>query len=235
MPHHLPEFQGFDPGKPVRIYRRNLPHLRQVGATYFVTFRLVDSVPMAKLEQWKTERENWFHAHGLRDDLPHGEWQKRYREIPETARAAFERHCGRQLLTELDAGHGRCLLRQDKAAKLIENALRFFDGERCRCGDFCVMPNHVHWLTLPLPGYELEDIMHSIKSYTATQINTVLGTSGSVWQHESYDRLVRNASELLRTRDYIRNNPKNTKLPPHKEHTWQCAWLDTVQSIKLDA
>ncbi len=38
-------FRGLDPDLEVRIYRRGLPRWRQEGATYFVTFRLVDSLP----------------------------------------------------------------------------------------------------------------------------------------------------------------------------------------------
>ena len=34
-----------DPALDAGSYRRNLPHLRIEGATYFVTFRLNDSLP----------------------------------------------------------------------------------------------------------------------------------------------------------------------------------------------
>ena len=35
----------------------NLPHWRQDGVTYFVTFRLADSLPQAKLDEWVRERD----------------------------------------------------------------------------------------------------------------------------------------------------------------------------------
>jgi hypothetical protein len=38
-------FHGFDPQGEVNIARRRLPHWRQSGATYFITFRLADSLP----------------------------------------------------------------------------------------------------------------------------------------------------------------------------------------------
>src|SRR4029077_16871695 len=41
---HVP-FRGFDPYGEVRTARRRLPHWRQPGGSYFVTFRLGDSVP----------------------------------------------------------------------------------------------------------------------------------------------------------------------------------------------
>jgi hypothetical protein len=37
-----PGFQGLHPDIPVTFYYRHLPHWRQDGATYFVTFRLAE-------------------------------------------------------------------------------------------------------------------------------------------------------------------------------------------------
>jgi len=42
----------FNPDEPVASLGGNLPHWRQQGVTYFVTFRLADSLPQAKLDQW---------------------------------------------------------------------------------------------------------------------------------------------------------------------------------------
>lgn len=233
MQAQLPEFYGRDPAKPLSIYRRNLPHWRQDGATYFVTFRLADSIPVAKARQWRTERHHWYEARGLTKDLTDTEWQERFRALPVWDRAAFERRTARQLLTELDASHGSCYLQYAGVASIIADSLRYFDGERYRCGDFCVMPNHVHWLVLPLPGVELRDIVASIKSFTAHQINKYLQRTGVLWQRESHDRLVRNAAELIRIRRYIENNPPGTSAPDWPRH-WRCTWLDSVQSIQLD-
>ena len=44
-----PGFRGLNPEQPVQIYYRHLPHWRQAGATYFVTFRLADALPQEKL------------------------------------------------------------------------------------------------------------------------------------------------------------------------------------------
>ena len=43
-----PGFRGLDPHRPVKIYTRNLPHWRQAGASYFVTFHLADALPAAR-------------------------------------------------------------------------------------------------------------------------------------------------------------------------------------------
>ena len=68
-----PPFVPFNEHCAVRIYRRNLPHWRQAGATYFVTFRLGDSVPRKVLEQWEYEKQHWLHARGL--PVIDGDWQ----------------------------------------------------------------------------------------------------------------------------------------------------------------
>ena len=57
--HAPPEFRGFDETLPVRFYRRHLPHWRQEGATYFVTFRLADALPQNKLRELAALREQW--------------------------------------------------------------------------------------------------------------------------------------------------------------------------------
>src|SRR5213080_653790 len=46
-----PGFQGLHPDKPITVYQRYLPHWRQDGATYFVTFRLADALPQSKLDE----------------------------------------------------------------------------------------------------------------------------------------------------------------------------------------
>ena len=61
LPPAPPGFRGWDPDKRVRIYTRHLPHWRQDGATYFVTFRLADSLPEAKLTEIKNLRAWWEH------------------------------------------------------------------------------------------------------------------------------------------------------------------------------
>jgi hypothetical protein len=51
-----PHFRGLHPDLPVTAYHRHLPHWRQQGATYFVTFRLGDALPQSKLRLLKRMR-----------------------------------------------------------------------------------------------------------------------------------------------------------------------------------
>jgi hypothetical protein len=49
----------FDPDAIVVICHGKLPHWRQEGVIYFVTFRLADSLPQAKLQWLRREKELW--------------------------------------------------------------------------------------------------------------------------------------------------------------------------------
>ena len=58
-----PGFRGLQPHVPIRFYVRHLPHWRQDGATYFVTFRLNDALPPAELEMLRSIRRRWELTH----------------------------------------------------------------------------------------------------------------------------------------------------------------------------
>lgn len=55
--------------------------------------------------------------------------------------------------------------------------------------------------------YSLASIMGSLKGYTAREANALLGRKGQFWQHESYDRAVRDEEECMRIIAYVIENP----------------------------
>jgi REP element-mobilizing transposase RayT len=193
-------FQPFDPSQPVDITQRNLPHWQQEGVPYFVTFRLADSLPQAKLQQWHQEKEAWL----KRNPPPWSEAQQ----------AEYAEQFPHRLNEWLDAGAGSCLLKEATAGKIVEDALHHFDGERYSLDHYVVMPNHVHALVAPQPGFKLPDILHSWKSFTAHQINKALHRKGTLWFDESYDHIVRSRQQLEFYRAYIRENPQKANLRP---------------------
>jgi len=86
------------------------------------------------------------------------------------------------------------------------------------------MPDHVHLLLHPKEQeagvwWSLPGILHSIKSFTANELNKLLKRTGTVWQDESFDRIVRDEDEFLEKWNYIRNNPVKRGLCPTPE-TW---------------
>ena len=70
-----------------------------------------------------------------------------------------------------------------------------------------VMPDHVHLLLRPLPEYELSRIMKGLKGACARMINQRRNASGSIWQDESWDRIVRDAAEFDEKLQYMADNP----------------------------
>ncbi len=85
-----------------------------------------------------------------------------------------------------------------------------------------VLPDHVHALVQPLPHpkggiYHLAEILHSVKSYTSHKIRTLRESKGSLWQDETYDRIVRDEDEFLEKWNYIRNNPVKAELADRPE------------------
>jgi REP element-mobilizing transposase RayT len=183
----------FDPQQPVAELMGNLPHWRQDNATYFVTFRMADSIPQSKLGLWLREREEWLARH----PPPHD---------PQMRQDYFDRFIQR-FQRWLDAGHGSCVLQQPAIRKIVADAVPFFQGARYWLREWVVMPNHIHIVVTPLPGHELSTIVHSWKSYTANQINRALGVRGALWQKESFDHIVRGPDQLEQIERYIHANP----------------------------
>lgn len=176
--------------------RDHLPHLKREGGSYFVTFRLAGSLPGTVLEKFKQEREEILqHALAAKRPLTWHEQEELFRWYSARVDAY------------LDAGHGNCSLRQAEIAKLVAEALKFFDGQRYELRAWVVMSNHVHAVVWPRPPETLSRILHSWKSFTANRANMILGSTGQFWQRESYDHLIRDDDDHARCVAYTINNP----------------------------
>jgi len=196
----------FYPWDAVDTTRRRLPHWRQNGTIYYVTFRLADSIPQFRLDQLRLERTDWLAMH-------------RNQPMTKDMRQEYYRLFGERVETWLNSGHGSCLLRAPHLRRFVSETLAHFAGQRYDLGAWCIMPNHVHVLLKLLNDFALSDVLHTWKSYSAHQINKLLNRRGLVWQHESYDHIVRSPQSLLRIEQYILNNPVKARLQPGEYET----------------
>ena len=201
------ELRFFNPYAEIRHTENRLPHWQQNGATYFVTFRLADSIPSHVLGQWQDEREAWLRLH------PEPWTSEIELEYHRRFSGAFEQW--------LDEGHGSCLLRRPDCATLVAETLRHFEGERAAMISFAVMPNHVHALFVQNSEWPLEKLIRSWKGFTARQVNKLLGRSGSFWQRDYFDRLVRDQEHFANCVRYIRRNPEKATLTPTEFILWE--------------
>lgn len=125
-------------------HRGYLPHFDS-ALTQAVTLHLADSLPKDALEQMRARL----------DRLPEDQRdEERLRLIEEYA----------------DAGHGSCILRAPAIAQMMQDSLRWFEGQRYLLHAWVIMPNHIHVLFRPLQGWTLHKIIASWKKYTARQI-----------------------------------------------------------------
>lgn len=199
-------FRGFDPDKPVRFYFRHLPHWRQAGATYFVTFRLNDALPPAVLQKLKTLREQFDRTHpGPRTDR---DWEEYARTITQLAE------------NSMDSGYGECHFADSDNAQILADGLRFYHSTRCEAPCLVVMPNHAHAIMKPIDTFELEDTLKLIKGYVAGQVNKRRNGHGSIWEQESYDRIIRDTTHLANVVRYIGRNGVRAGLAENKFYRW---------------
>jgi REP element-mobilizing transposase RayT len=157
--------------------RSYLPHFDMPGLHQFITFRLADAIPLAQFAA--------IHA----------------------AAKAGSQQFHNELDTALDSCHGKCWLKDERIATLMQDALLHFDGQCYALLHWVVMPNHIHVVIRIEPGWSLSSIIHSWKSFTGREANKLLGLSGEFWQPDYFDRVIRDEEHYYATAAYIENNP----------------------------
>jgi REP element-mobilizing transposase RayT len=166
--------------------RGYLPHFDGAELAQFITFRLHDALPREVLIRWREE---------LKVEGP---------EVEAILRRRVEAY--------LDQGHGSCYLKDFRIATMVQEALLFHDQAKYRLAAWNVMPNHVHMLSTPTKGHNLAEIMHSLKSFTSSEANKILGRKGRFWQKEYFDRYIRNVRHFAKVAAYIESNPVKARL-----------------------
>ncbi len=103
---------------------------------------------------------------------------------------------------------GRPLFADPKLAEVVIQAIHFLRAsDRMYVFGWVLMPDHLHLILMPRGEYTLPRIMHSIKSYSAQEINKALGWEGKVWQDNYYEHGIRNRQDLDARLRYTLENP----------------------------
>lgn len=190
MTNHVYICYGIDMSNDIHTWhsRGYLPHFDNPGSLQIVTIRLQDSLPAELI-------------------------RKIYASIPSSKYLLRKQH----IEAYLDKCHGSCWLKQPALAAIVQESILHFDQERYRMLAWVIMPNHVHMMLEQFPEFPLAKLMFSLKSYTAKQINQKLNRSGTVWQREYFDRIVRDADHYRAAVEYIHLNPVKAGLVEQPE------------------
>ena len=133
----------------------------------------------------------------------------------------------------------RCL--SPNARTIVLDALQFFHNKRYELFAACVMPDHVHFLFQPWPKenddsgnvtfWPLSKLIHSIKSFSAHEINKIENKNGAAWELERFDRYVRSDRDLEEKFQYIVRNPWDAGVAGQNEdYPW--VWTQDDNSHK---
>jgi putative transposase len=186
--------------------RGYLPHWDFADSVQAINFRLGDSLPSDVVAEWRRELKAWLKS-------------------PDTAmslKGQAELH--RRIARYEDAGHGSCVLAKPELARIVQESLLEGHGIAYKLIAWCIMPNHVHAVIRLLDETSLGVIVKRWKAGAAIRINRELNRSGSLWQEDYHDRLIRDMDHLENAVVYIRQNPVKAGLCGRAEDwTFGCA------------
>ncbi len=98
-----------------------------------------------------------------------------------------------------------------------------------------IMPDHVHLILTPVLDIArkriapLREIMQAIKSSSAHFINRQSGVHETIWQEESFDRVLRCSEKLDEKIAYILNNPvRGGMVTDWRDYRW--VWYQGMQN-----
>lgn len=228
------------------FYRHALPHFQQPGQAYFITWSIKDAVPKKALIQYSedlkllslqiksydalgakgaTNFDSLNNKNQFSENIPPEleKLKKQYYSIRKRYIKAYDE------LLDIEK-NPKINLSKPKNAIAVKESLLFWNNKKLENYAFCIMPNHVHWVFRLFEKDEkekavyLQDIMYSVKRFSANQINKLENRKGSVWQIENFDTTIRDNKHLYYAIEYTLNNPVAAGLVKKRED-WPGIWF----------
>lgn len=207
-------------------YRNRLPHIQPVGGSFFITFRLYNSLSKQLLIKIQREvEEKILSLQSIAD-----EEERRKLELD-----LSQRHF-KLLEKELDSEFGKNhFLKNEQVANIVQEELFKWDGIYYDLLCFTIMSNHVHmvidtsvqllkeeiYLDIENNYVQLDQILKRIKGSTACRCNRLLKRTGQFWERESWDVYIRNQKMLQNVITYTLENPvKKGLVKEWQEYKW---------------
>ncbi|PYL27673.1 MAG: hypothetical protein DMF39_10505 [Verrucomicrobia bacterium] len=123
------------------------------------------------------------------------------------------------------------LASKEVAAILIDEWRNAHDRHGWAIGRYVVMPNHVHFFcSAELGARTLPVFLQAWKQWTSKRITRELNLSGTVWQEEFFDHVLRSSESYSQKWDYVKENPVRADLVK-KSDEWP--WQGEVESLML--
>jgi putative transposase len=72
---------------------------------------------------------------------------------------------------------------------------------------YVLMPDHWNALIWTADPLTISQVIHDVKKVAARRLHHQRGTRGPVWQHQFWDRFVRNEKEFRARLEYVHLNP----------------------------
>lgn len=173
-------------------WRHRLPHWEVADVFHFVTIRCANSLPAAA--RVKVAEIH----HSLQETTP---------ATPQFAQ--LQRQYFRTCEKYLDGDGGFRPFLQKEICQIILAEWKELAVGGWQVTHYVIMPNHVHFL-MKSAGSEVQSmraVMREFKGRTSRLANKVLGRRGAFWQVDWFDRWMRDAGEVERVVEYLRQNP----------------------------
>ncbi|HLN71751.1 MAG TPA: hypothetical protein VK205_00550 [Prolixibacteraceae bacterium] len=201
------------------FHRYNMPHYQKPGQAYFITWSLKDAIPAKAFEVYRLQLAQ------LKKQINEEKTRHSNESLIRNLEQQYQSHRKKYIKAYndlLDAErHPSINLSRSEYTQLITNALQFWEGKKIHSLAFAIMSNHVHWVFETFekdpegqPVY-VEDIMQSVKRYTANQINKLENRQGPLWQMESFDTTIRDDKHMYNAIRYTLHNPVAAGLVSH--------------------